>query len=79
MVRAVRIGVPVAVAVVGVIVLAFAGGDPNIVALGALLIGVGGLIALTGAIVRAGDRSNQDRVAEEQARDFFAQHGRWPD
>jgi hypothetical protein len=29
--------------------------------------------------VRAGDRSNQDRVVEEQARDFFAQHGRWPD
>ena len=79
MVRVVRIGIPVAVAVVGVIVIALAGGDPNIVALGALLIGVAGLIALTGAIVRAGDRSNQDRVVEEQARDFFAQHGRWPD
>ncbi len=79
MVRAVRIGIPVGVAIVGVVVIVLAGGDPNIVALGSLLIGVGGLIALTGAIVRAGDRSNQDRVAEEQARDFFAQHGRWPD
>jgi hypothetical protein len=79
MVRAVRIGIPVLVAVVGVIVIVLAGGDPNIVALGALLVGVGGLIALTGAIVRAGERSNQDRVQEEQARDFFARHGRWPD
>lgn len=79
MVHAVRIGIPVLVAVIGVIVMVLAGGDPNIVALGGLLVGVAGLIALTGAIVRAGERSNEDRVREEQAREFFAQHGRWPD
>jgi hypothetical protein len=78
MARATRIGVPALIALAGAIVIA-AAPDANIVALGVLLVGVAGLVVLTGAIVRAGERSNDERIREERAREFFDEHGRWPD
>jgi hypothetical protein len=78
-VRAVRYGIPLAILVAGVVCLALAGGDGNVTALGVLLVGVAGLVVLLGAIVRAGERSNQERVEEERAREFYDAHGRWPE
>jgi membrane-bound ClpP family serine protease len=51
-------------------------------------IGVEGLAMATGAalsvlllnwLFRAGVRGDRERESEQAARDYFAEHGRWPD
>jgi hypothetical protein len=43
-----------------------------------VLIGVGFLVALGGALMRLSIESNRDREREEEARRYFDRHGRWP-
>jgi hypothetical protein len=74
--RAVRWGVPLAIALAGAILIAV--GDANEIAMGVLLVGTALLVVLASAIVRVGARSDQDRVREERAREYFDEHGRWP-
>ena len=74
--RAVRWGIPLAIAIAGGILIAV--GDATQIALGVLLVGCAMLVAMASAIVRVGARSDQERVAEERAREYFDEHGRWP-
>jgi hypothetical protein len=76
MMRIVRYGIPVLIALAGV-VLIFAGGDAGAGA-GVVLIGIAGLVLLANVFVRLSLQSEDDREREERAREFFAEHGRWP-
>jgi hypothetical protein len=76
--RAVRWGVPSALAVAGLIVLAVSGGRETTVGLGIVLIGVGAVVALWNAFLRLSFSSQEDRVREQRARRYFSRHGRWP-
>ncbi|HEX8648290.1 MAG TPA: hypothetical protein VF715_15460 [Thermoleophilaceae bacterium] len=76
MTRALRIGLPVAM-VAGGLVLVFVGGR-EAQAAGYTLLGSSALLALSIFIFRAGLASNADRDREEEAREFFDRHGRWP-
>jgi hypothetical protein len=73
---AVRIWLPAAIAVVG-IVLIVVGGD---VARGAgiVLVGVAGLVVLANLLLRLGLQSERDREREEERREEFSRTGRWP-
>jgi hypothetical protein len=73
---AIRLGVPAAIAVAGVVLLAV--GDEVDVALGVLLVGCAGLVLMVSALMRASARSNAERDAEERAREHFDRHGSWP-
>jgi hypothetical protein len=44
-----------------------------------MLVGSGLSVALLNVLFRYGARGDQERQAEDEAREFYAQHGRWPD
>src|SRR4051794_36028587 len=72
----VRVVLPVATAIAGVVLLVI-GGDAAQGA-GVVLIGVAGLVALGNALIRLGLQSERDREREEARRQFFSEHGHWP-
>ena len=74
---AVRYGLPAAIVLAG-LVLTVVGQSDSAVGAGVVLIGVGLLVALMGALMRLGIASNRDREREEEARRYFDRHGRWP-
>jgi hypothetical protein len=74
--RLVRYGIPSLIALAGV-VLIVADGDAEAGA-GVVLIGIAGLVLLANVFVRLSLQSEDDRAAEERARDFYSEHGRWP-
>ena len=45
----------------------------------AMLVGSGLALLLLNVLFRYGAKGDKDRDAEESAREYFAQHGRWPD
>ena len=72
----VRVGLPLATALAGVVLLVIGGGAAT--GAGIVLIGVAGLIALANALIRLGVQSERDREREEARRQFLSEHGRWP-
>jgi hypothetical protein len=75
---AVRYVLPLLLFLGGIVLLAI---EPN-------SIGVEGLAMATGAalsvlllnwLFRAGVRGDRERESEQAARDYYAEHGRWPD
>lgn len=47
--------------------------------LGVMLIGTAVIVLMINVMFRISLRSNKDRSVEEQAREYYARHGRWPD
>jgi hypothetical protein len=45
----------------------------------AMCVGSGLALLLLNVLFRYGAKGDKERQEEEQARDYFAQHGRWPD
>ncbi|MDA0170048.1 hypothetical protein OJ998_13200 [Solirubrobacter taibaiensis] len=45
----------------------------------AMLVGSGLALFLLNVLFRYGAKGDHDRDAEESAREYFAEHGRWPD
>jgi hypothetical protein len=75
--HAVRYGIPLVLLVAGVIVSATAGGVG--IAAGALFFSAGSAVLLLNVLYRIGVEGDKERDTEQSARDFFDQHGRWPD
>jgi hypothetical protein len=75
--RALVIGLPVAM-VVGAFVLVVVVGGREGQGAGYTLLGSAALLVLSIFIFRAGLASNADRDREEEAREFYDRHGRWP-
>jgi hypothetical protein len=45
----------------------------------AMCVGAGLAVALMNVLFRVGAKGDEEREAEESARDFFTEHGHWPD
>jgi hypothetical protein len=75
--HAVRYGIPLVLLIVGVIVSATAGGVG--IAAGALFFSAASAVLLLNVLYRIGVQGDRERDTEEDARDFFDKHGRWPD
>ncbi len=73
---AVRYGLPLAMAIVGVVMLEL--GDYE-TGFGVVLIGCAGIVLLINTLFRLSIRSNEERAEEERARDEFERTGRWPE
>jgi hypothetical protein len=74
-----RVWVPVGIAVVGVVGVVIGGGQDDVVAgAGVSLILVALSVWLINWLYRIGVQSNRDREREEEAREYFDEHGRWP-
>jgi hypothetical protein len=74
-VLAIRYGIPAAFIAAGQ-VIAVATGD---LVTWASFTGAGLSILLIGALVRIGNVGDLERDREEEAREYFREHGRWPD
>ena len=72
----VRIGLPIVICLVG-IVLAIA--YPDRLEAAILIVSAGLSVWLLNWLYRVGVSGEKERDAEDEARDFYAQHGRWPD
>jgi hypothetical protein len=71
----VRYGIPLAMAIAGVVAL-IVGGDAA--GAGVVLIGSAAIVLLLNVLFRISIVSNRERDAEERARQHYARHGRWP-
>ena len=80
-ITATRLWLPVAVAVVGLVLIVVGHGSVNspAAALGVSLIVVALIVWLINWMFRMSVESNRDRDREEDAREYFDRHGRWPD
>jgi hypothetical protein len=72
----VRYGIPLAIAIAGVVALII-GGDAA--GAGVVLIGSAAIVFLLNLLFRISLVSNRERDEEEAAREYYAEHGRWPD
>ena len=77
--RFVRVWLPVLIIAGGIIVIIATGGSETGVEGGAGIIGAGASVWLLNVIFRVGVQGERDRDAEDEARDFYAEHGYWPD
>jgi hypothetical protein len=75
--HAIRYGIPLALFVAGAIVSATAGGVG--LAAGALFFSAASAVLLLNVLHRMGVEGDKERDTEQAARDFFDEHGRWPD
>jgi hypothetical protein len=78
MLRALRYGLPAVLIVVGFVLLFTVEGNLRWEGW-AMCVGSGLSILLLNALFRFGSRGDRERDREIEAREFYAQHGRWPD
>ena len=76
--NALRYGLPVVLVVAGFAILALVD-DPIRWDGWAMCVGSGLSILLLNVLFRYGAQGDRERDAEESAREYFAEHGRWPD
>jgi hypothetical protein len=78
---ATRVWLPVAIVVAGVVcvILGGAGTDSVLAGAGVALVLAALVVWMINWMYRMSVQSNRDRDREEQARDYFSNHGRWPD
>ena len=75
----VRYGLPLAIVVAGIVAMALVGPDDERYVGGAAIIGAGLSILLLNFFFRMSVAGEDDRAAEEEAREYFDRHGHWPD
>jgi hypothetical protein len=79
MMGVVRLWLPLAIIAGGLIVIVATGGSETGVEGGAAIIGAGASVWLLNVIFRVGVQGERERDAEDEARDFYGEHGYWPD
>ena len=77
MLTAIRYGLPGAIVLAGVAVMAL-GGETELEG-GAGIVGAGLAVFFLNWLVRLGASGESEREAEDRAREYFSRHGHWPD
>jgi hypothetical protein len=72
-----RYGLPAALVVAGLVLLFVADGSVRWDGF-AMCVGAGLAVLLMNVLFRFGATGEDDRQAEDDAREYFAAHGRWP-
>jgi hypothetical protein len=78
-IKLVRTWLPVAIIVAGFVVAAATGFSETGLEGGTLLVSAGLSVWLINFLYRVGVHGDREREAEDRARAYFAEHGRWPD
>jgi hypothetical protein len=76
---ATRVWVPVLIAIAGVIGIVIGHGKSAAAGAGVGLVIVALIVWMINWMFRMSVESNRDRDREEEAREYFDRHGRWPD
>ena len=74
-----RLWLPVGIAVVGLVAIVLGHGRTTLAGAGVGLLLVALTVWMINWMYRLSVDSNRDREREEQAREYFDRHGRWPD
>ena len=74
-----RVWLPVAIAVAGVVAIIIGHGTDATAAAGVGLLIVALTVWMINWMYRMSVASNRERDREEEAREYFSTHGRWPD
>lgn len=74
-----RVWIPVLIAIAGVVAIIIGRGHTAAAGAGVGLIIVGIIVWMVNWMFRMSVESNRDREREEAAREYFDEHGRWPD
>ena len=77
--RIVRVWLPVAIIVAGVIAIVATGGSEAGWEGGVAIMAAGMSVWLLNVIFRVGVQGERDRDAEDEARTYYDEHGYWPD
>ena len=77
--KVVRIWVPAAILIAGIVLVIVRGGDETSLEGAAALWGAGLSVALLNWLHRMGVVGDRAREDEDAARDYFDRHGHWPD
>jgi hypothetical protein len=77
--RIVRVWLPVAIIVAGVIAIVATGGSEAGWEGGVAIMAAGMSVWLLNVIFRVGVAGERDRDAEDEARTYYDEHGYWPD
>jgi hypothetical protein len=75
----VRYGVPLAIFLAGVVVFAVVSDREVAIEIGCMFWGAAIAVFLLNFFFRMGVSGEVDRDREQEARDYFDEHGRWPD
>jgi hypothetical protein len=75
---AIRYGLPAALVVAGFVILIVANGSVRWDGW-AMCVGAGLALLLLNVLFRFGAKGDEERDAEEAAREYLATHGHWPD
>lgn len=78
MLKLIRFWLPLVVTVAGILLIVIGGFDDAAFELGTPIFSVGLCIWLGNILFRVGVSGDRDRDAEDEARSYFAKHGRWP-
>jgi hypothetical protein len=78
-IKLVRTWLPATIIVAGLVLAVATGFSETGLEGGTLLVAAGLLVWLINLLYRIGVSGDRDRDAEDRARAYFAQHGRWPD
>jgi hypothetical protein len=73
--NAIRYGIPLVLLIAGVVV----GAAADSMAAAALFFSAASAVLLLNVLYRIGVQGDKEREREEQAREYFDRHGRWPD
>jgi hypothetical protein len=76
--RALRYGLPAVLIVIGFVLLFTVEGNLRWEGW-AMCVGSGLAILLMNVLFRFGSKGDRERIQETEAREYYAQHGRWPD
>jgi hypothetical protein len=75
----VRYVVPAVIALAGVVTMIAASDSDVGIEIGAMFIGAAIAVFMLNFFFRMGVSGERDRDREQEARDYFDEHGRWPD
>jgi membrane protein implicated in regulation of membrane protease activity len=75
---ATRIGLPLALVLVGVVAIVLGHASSPLASAGVVLVGSAVIVWMINWLFRLSVQSNEDREREEQAREYYDRHGRWP-
>jgi len=73
-----RYGLPGLLMIAGIVLVAVGGDKGAVAGAGVVIAGIAVMVWMLGWLFRMSLSSNRDRDREEEARQYFTEHGHWP-